>query len=178
LPGTVGFTVKARDKSKSDSLSFAAAAHQLSESEIVDPLREKVDTHPGLLNRDRIYLSGGIVWAMVTILHPEMCEDPFVRISPEDIKEFQRRLENADSIPVPDLAAIREERVRNIAAEEVQRLKGGTFNKENLQAGTEILSGFTKALELEKSKSLYFLREGKTAWIVAYVQRNAAGQAH
>src|SRR5262249_47044920 len=50
-------------------------------------LRTEVSQNVGLLTRKKIYLTGDIVWAMVTLIHPDD-QRPYIPLTMEDINTF------------------------------------------------------------------------------------------
>jgi hypothetical protein len=51
---------------KETGKDFVGQADALRDAHFTEPLREEVKTHPGLVTRKRVTMSGGTVWAMVT----------------------------------------------------------------------------------------------------------------
>src|SRR6266542_3180896 len=171
LEGTVSYTRRVAGSMKEAGKDFAGQADALREARFTEPLREELERRPGLTNRKSVFLSGGIVWALVTIVKPETIKNPLVHLTVDDIEKFHQRLaKNSNVFPEPDLAAITDTKTREEAAKDVQRVRD-TFTTENLLAGTEILRGIAQAFRLEQQqKTIYFARNGYIAWIYAYVK--------
>jgi serine/threonine protein kinase len=178
VPGTLFLTELVNEEVKARKCSFVAAASKLGQAKITEPLTAEVEVRPGLRGRDRIYMSGGIVWAMVTLLRPEACEESYVPLTTGDFEEFHRRLANSpDHMPTPRCPRVTDRRIRAIAEAEGRYLKD-TFNWENLLAGSEILRSVSTAFYLGSAgKEIYFAREGYIAGLRSYVERKAAQQA-
>jgi exopolyphosphatase/pppGpp-phosphohydrolase len=174
LEGTVSFTRRITGAMKDSSKDFVSVSDSLRDDRFTSPLRDELDRRPGLANRNSVFLSGGIVWALVTVIKPETVNDPLVRITVADIEKFHQRLaKNPNVFPEPDLAGIADAKTREAAAKDVQRVRD-TFTTENLLAGAEILRGVARAFRLEQSqKTIYFTRDGYIAWIYAYVKESA-----
>ncbi len=174
LEGTVSYTRRVAGSMKEAGKDFAGQADALREARFTEPLREELERRPGLTNRKSVFLSGGIVWALVTIVKPETIKNPLVHLTVDDIEKFHQRLaKNSNVFPEPDLAAITDTKTREEAAKDVQRVRD-TFTTENLLAGTEILRGIAQAFRLEQQqKTIYFARNGYIAWIYAYVKESA-----
>ncbi len=174
IDGTVAFTRRAKEAAKATATDFVAAAAAQREAHVAGPLGDELENRPGLVNRNRVLLSGGIVWAMVTLIKPEAVEEPMVTIAAADIERFyQLATRNPNAFPEPSLASITDEKVRELAAKDVKRVKDA-FTPENLVAGAEILRGVAQAFRLgQERKALRFAREGYIAWIYAYVKESA-----
>src|SRR5262249_32132368 len=174
LEGTVSFTRRITTSVKEASKDFVSQADALRENRFTEPLRDELERRPGLANRNSVFLSGGIVWALVKVVQPETANDPLVRITVADIEKFHQRLTKSPNVfPEPALSGIADLKIREQAAKDVQRVRD-TFTTENLLAGAEILRGIGRAFHLEQSqKTIYFARDGYIAWIYAYVKESA-----
>src|SRR3954452_4807694 len=107
---------------KAAGKDFAAQAEALREARFPEPLREELERRPGLTNRNSVFLSGGIVWALVTVVKPETIKNPLVRLTVADIEKFHQRLVKIPNVfPEPDLAAITDTKTREEADKDVQR---------------------------------------------------------
>ena len=163
--GTVTFTSRV----KKEGGNFAEAAARLRETELVKPIAATAAKHPGLLKRQRIYLSGGTVWALVTLLKPETAAASYVALSADDIERFHQLVtKDPTAFPAVNLDGIKDPKLRERAAKEVARVRR-TYAPENLVAGSEILRALSAALEL-KGKQVIFPRYGFIAWIQSYVE--------
>jgi uncharacterized protein (TIGR03000 family) len=167
--GAVTFATKVKDEAKASSLEFVEAAAKLRDSLVTKPLSEQVASHPGLVKADTVYLSGGIVWSMASILHPDEPQEEYVAVTANDIDTFHQLLTKSPGmVPVPDLAKIRDEGTRKLAESEMQRVKD-TFTPDNMLAGSELLKAVSDVLKL-RGKKVYFTRYGYIAWISAYAR--------
>ncbi len=171
--GTVTFTNEINKVAgeSADNKTFANAAVTLANDSIRSPLRSEIARKPGLLNRRKVYLSGGIVWAMATLLHPEDRRS-FPALTVEDINTFySRATTNAESLLEPDLSKITNAAVRQEAEREVESVRN-TFTPKNIIAGAEILRALAVEMNLT-GKRIYYVRYGHLAWILSYVRLQA-----
>ena len=167
--GTVTFTSRV----KKEGGKFVEAAARLREPALAKPLAEAVAKHPGLTKRERVYLSGGLVWAMVTVLKPEAGNDSFVALSADDIEAFHKLVtQTPDAFPKVDLDGIKDARLRERAGKDLKRVRD-TYTPDNLVAGSEILRALSAGLGF-KGKQLLFPRYGYIAWIQSYVEGQGA----
>ena len=171
--GTVTFTNEINKVAgeSADNKTFANTAITLANDSIRSPLRSEIARKPGLLNRRKVYLSGGIVWAMATLLHPEDRRS-FPALTVDDINTFySRATTNAESLLEPDLTKITNAAVRQEAEREVESVRN-TFTPKNIIAGAEILRALAVEMNLT-GKRIYYVRYGHLAWILSYVRLQA-----
>jgi serine/threonine protein kinase len=174
VPGAKAFAANVK-KSQARGVAFARLVGAQAEKAIVDPLANEVEYRPGFRNRDCIYLGGGTAWILTTLLHPEACQEYYVPLTVDDFDRFHAQLlSKANVIPTADLSKIPDERVRKLAEAEVRAARD-LLTYEQLLAGTEILRAVDRAFHL-RGKEIYFSRVALYGWIMAYVERNAAGR--
>jgi hypothetical protein len=174
--GTQTFTNEASRNlnNENDLRTFALNAVVLSPAMLNASLRKEIEKKPGLLNRERVYLSGGIAWAMATLLYPANRRS-FVQLTAADIDLFQYRLrDDPNSLLNPKLTEISDPLRRIEAAKEIESVKA-VFTPKNLIAGAEILKAVSTEFNLEKRK-IWFARFGNLSWILSYVRGQAEKQ--
>ncbi|HTU90631.1 MAG TPA: hypothetical protein VMF69_11200 [Gemmataceae bacterium] len=162
-------------KKHADKESFAEAATALRAEVLVPALRKGIDKKPELLERKRIYLSGGAVWAMVSFVRPSNCRS-YVALTADDIAAYrQLLLKTPDSFPNIDLSTIEDTKLREQVHKEIERVKK-VYQPRQLLAGAEILQALSSEFHFDHEKKLYFARNAPTGWILAYVAEKEAGQ--
>lgn len=174
--GTVSFTNETSKlrKTEADLGGFALDALLLSPKLLNEQLRKEVERKPGLLSRNRVYLSGGIVWAMATLLHPDN-RRAFVTLTNDDIALFHYRARNdVNSLLNPDLTFINDVLKQNEIKKEIESVKA-VFSPKNIIAGAEILNAVSQEFKLE-GKEIWFARYGSLSWILSYVRGQAEKQ--
>jgi hypothetical protein len=117
--------------------------------------------------RDTVYLTGGIVWAMVSLLKPELENKHLVPVSAETINAFVAQARSDD--PYGD------GKPRNAAAEKQARAVKAVFNRAQILAGAEILKAASDAFGVTAAdhgmhRIAYFARDGLFAWIIGRAQ--------
>ncbi|MGB9794971.1 MAG: hypothetical protein ACPLQQ_08125, partial [Caldisericum exile] len=159
--GTVSFTDLIQ-KNVGTQKEFSLVAEKLSQTEIAQALQKESQRKPALKNRNPVFMLGGIVWAMVTLLYPEK-QDAFVKLTQADIERFYREIKSTpDKLLNPDLSKIKDEDKRKWATKQIQAVKD-TFSQENLLAGAVLMKRIADTLEL-KGKKIYFSRYGSWLW--------------
>jgi exopolyphosphatase/pppGpp-phosphohydrolase len=171
--GSVTFAdaVKKRAGEGNFAESAAAARTEL----LVPAMKKTAKGKPELSKRDRVYLTGGAVWAMATLVHPGE-RGAYVALTKDDVEAYRKLLLKTPGVfPEPDLSAIADEKVRSGAQAEIKQVKK-VFTPDQLLAGAEILKAMTDELGLGKDKIGHFTRNGNIAWIVAYVTEKGAAK--
>ncbi len=126
--GTVSFTDMIQKTAKSKREWFQVAEN-LVQKEVVSFLQRESQRKPALKNRSPVFMLGGIVWAMVTLLYPEK-QDAFVKITQADIERFYREIkESPEKFLNPDLSKIKDARQERLGR------KADTGGKGYLQSG-------------------------------------------
>lgn len=172
--GTVSFTNEINQAvgDTGDQTDFVKKAKELAPASIRASLRKEMERKPGLVNRQRVYLSGGIVWAMATLLHPDD-RRALVPITSEDVDLFYRNVtSDPDTLQKflnPNLTKrISNAQVRAEAEKEIETVRN-TFSPRNLIAGAEILKAVSSEFQL-RQKRIRFARYSYLAWILSYTR--------
>jgi exopolyphosphatase/pppGpp-phosphohydrolase len=167
--GSVTFATKVRAAQKlSKGESFEGIASRLRNAELVKPLGDGARAMPELGRRKKVYLSGGMVWAMTSILRPEAVDDAYVTFTKKDIDAFAKLVRKTPGkMPGIDLNRI-DDAGRRLRAKAQLEAVGKAYQAENLIAGAEILSALATAFDLGE-KTLVFPRNGSFGWLTAYI---------
>ncbi len=124
-------------------------------------LREQVNamykSKPQALNKEKIYMSGGAVWAFYT-LYKGVTKEAFNQFKLEDVISYDAILKN-NFKKFEDLAKTDEE------IEKVLK----TYSQKYLISGSNILLVCLEAIPDVDKKKLYFAKEGQIAWLVSYI---------
>jgi hypothetical protein len=167
--GTVSFTDEiTKQGGKGDN--FSQQAERLRGEVLLPALRQELGRKPGLVNRRRVYLSGGIVWAMTTLLHPAN-RDADVKITAEDISTFANRALSGDkSLLNPTLSGIADAKTRQEVEQEKEQIID-SFSPHNLIAGAELLQAVYSEFKLS-DKEVSFSRYNSMGWgwLLTYVK--------
>jgi hypothetical protein len=131
-------------------------------------LREEREIKPGLVNRKRVYLTGSVPWAVVTLLYPEN-RQPFVQLTIKEIEDFAEKVTRApQEIFNPNLSFIRDRESRRKARSELEAVKSA-FTPELLIAGAETLRAVASEFEW-REKQVWFARFGYLGRLLSYVR--------
>jgi exopolyphosphatase/pppGpp-phosphohydrolase len=124
-------------------------------------LRDQVSamykSSPQALSKEKIYMSGGAVWAFYT-LYKGVTKEPFNQFKLEDVINYDAILKN-NFKKLEDLAKTDPE------IEKVLK----TYSQKYLISGSNILLVCLEALPNVNNKKLYFAKEGQIAWLISYI---------
>jgi tetratricopeptide (TPR) repeat protein len=158
--GTVSLTERA-SKGKDFKMELVGVLSK----EVEPVLKREAQKNPAYLNRQNVFLVGGIVWAITTLQKPGQVEEAYVKLSSSDIKNFTLTIpKNPDRVLNPDLSKLKPE-LRDKAKKQTEKVKD-VFSVDNLYAGGMLLDSIGRTFNFEK-RNLIFPRYGN--WLVGYV---------
>src|SRR5215510_1574056 len=160
-------------KDKITLKEFALAARKFSEGTIRAELRNERERKPGLVNRKKVYLSGGIVWVLVTLLYPQDRRS-FVPITVDDMNIFYRRaITDPEILLSPDLSNISDPELLSQIQSDLKNVRK-TFKPTSLIAGAEILRSLAAEFNFQgEDKIIFFARYGNLSLILSYLRMQA-----
>ena len=120
---------------------------------------------------DNIAVSGGIAWAVATLTHPEMIENPIVSVSFEELRKFCEKLYTNFKSYSPEFLASNIDRPEE---KEAVIKEAGTvhkvFDQKSLLAGAGLLLKIMRQFENAfDTKHFYLVKNGQYGWVSAYV---------
>lgn len=127
---------------------------------------------------DNIAVSGGIAWAVATLMHPELIDNPIVSVSFSDVDKFAEKLyKNFNSLTPALLAA------NGTTAEEKEAISKETsrvlkvFDQKALMAGAGLLVKIMRQFESAfESKQFFLVKNGQVGWVSAYVDQTISNK--
>lgn len=121
-------------------------------------------------SRDVVYLSGGIVWAIASLMHPELIRQNHVELSPQDISAFRELVYTAyDDLVKPDL---RKQLNPEDAAASYANIKRvvNTYDQKALLAGAIWLDELIQQVNtINPNKKYIYPRYAYVGWISGYI---------
>lgn len=145
----------------------------LKDEEKREPWLAGLQRHPSLVNLKRVYLTGGPIWALATITHPQEA-GPYVALSFADVEDFARRLEESPSGSIPQPKGTEDmDTAAKKRLDSAMRRIGKDFNREQLLAGMRILKalGADLGFKTVADKNLIFARDGYLGPAIGYAVR-------
>ena len=122
---------------------------------------------------DNIALSGGIAWAVATLLHPELLDKPVISVSfAEVIKLSEKLYENFDALSPEFLAnSMNRPAEKENVIKEISRVQK-VFDQRSLMAGTGLMLKIMRQfVSIYETKQFYLVKNGQVGWISAYVDQ-------
>jgi hypothetical protein len=123
---------------------------------------------------DNIAFSGGIAWAVATLVHPKQVSRSVITVSFDDVLAFSEQLfKDFPALSADALAKkITDPKVDKAkAASEIKRVHS-VFDQRSLMAGTGLLMKIMRQFaSIYESKEFYFVKNGQVGWISAYVDQ-------
>lgn len=122
---------------------------------------------------DNIAVSGGIAWAVSTLTHPELIDNPVVNVTYREVEKFaEKLLRNPEALTADFLTGnINRAEEKERARKEISRVHQ-VFDQRALLAGTGLLLKIMRQFEsVFEAKHFYLLKNGQVGWISAYVDQ-------
>lgn len=122
---------------------------------------------------DNIAVSGGIAWAIATLTHPELIDNPIVSVSYDEVKKFAEKAYNNYKALSP---AFLSTNVNRTAEKEKINKQVTTvhkvFDQKALMAGAGLLLKIMRQFESAfATKHFYLVKNGQVGWVSAYVDQ-------
>lgn len=133
--------------------------------QVVYQFRDKTD----FKSRDIVYLSGGIVWSIASLLHPELIRQNHVELTRQDITSFKQMVySNYNDLVNPDLSKLSAEDMAATKAN-IKRVVN-TYDQKALLAGAILLDELLQQVNtVNPNKKFIFPRYAYVGWISGYI---------
>ena len=168
----------ATEKRLDDDKSIANYKKQLNRVLAGDPNNEIVYAvnESGAYNmNDNFAFSGGIAWAVATLLYPELADNSVVPLKFNDLVALNEKLAtNFSAITPTSVSKTVTDRTISKAGieEEVARVQK-VFDQKALMAGTSLLLNIVRQFEgTQEKKNFFLVKNGQVGWISAYVTQS------
>jgi hypothetical protein len=168
----------ATEKRLDDDKSIANYKKQLNRVLAGDPNNEIVHAvnESGAYNmNDNFAFSGGIAWAVATLLYPELADNSVVPLKFEDLVALNERLATKFSsiTPIAIAGTVKDKTINKQGIkDEVTRVQK-VFDQKALMAGTSLLLNIVRQFEgTQEKKNFFLVKNGQVGWISAYVTQS------
>ena len=135
-------------------------------------IKPKLNAKSTLRDRPLIVLSGGICWAIATIMHPESIERTFVEMTLEDVTQFKdKAISNYQQLkdPKQGLYKIQGQKSKDKYTKDAIRV-ANTFGQLELIAGASLLEVLMQEFNTSTVKKGYYLsHDGYIGWITGLI---------
>ncbi|HRF18317.1 MAG TPA: hypothetical protein PK977_09115 [Chitinophagaceae bacterium] len=122
---------------------------------------------------DNIAVSGGIAWAIATLTHPELIDNPVVSVTFDEIRKFSEKLYTNFPVYSASFLAgnINRANEKDAVIKEVTRVHQ-VFDQKSLMAGCGLLLKIMRQFESAfDTKHFYLVKNGQVGWVSAYVDQ-------
>ncbi|MEO8533936.1 MAG: exopolyphosphatase [Flavobacterium sp.] len=121
-------------------------------------IKQMLDFNPLIEKKEKIYLSGGAVWAFATLYYDENTVDHYVTLTMEDIINYDAFLKNNFS-KFTALAQTNKEAARVLS----------TYDQKYLISANNILSTLLESIPNVETRQIFFVKDGQTTWLMSYI---------
>jgi hypothetical protein len=167
------------DKIRRDG-DFLVAADAFCVDTLVPAIKNQLKQAPGMQTLRRVYLVGGIAWAMATLTHPYDQDGLWVRIAPAEITAFyEKATANPGLLLHHDLTsppANVPKRSVSKAGEEVAKISK-VFGEDQITAGAFLLKTFADEMHFDQKDAIFFRKDALYAWPRGYILEKISAQA-
>jgi exopolyphosphatase/pppGpp-phosphohydrolase len=120
--------------------------------------KEMLDANPLLLKKEKIYLSGGAVWAFATLYYNENVKEHYISLNLDDVINYDAILKNNFS-KFTTLAKNNKEAARVLS----------TYDQKYLISANNILMTCLESIPNLATKKVYFVKEGQVTWLISHI---------
>jgi exopolyphosphatase/pppGpp-phosphohydrolase len=121
-------------------------------------IKDLLDKNPLLLKKDKIYLSGGAVWAFATLYYNENIKEHYVSLNMEDVLNYDAILKN-NFTKFTNLSKTNTEAARVLS----------TYDQKYLISANNILVSCLESIPNLETKKIYFVKDGQTIWLISHI---------
>lgn len=168
--GTKSFQRLIESKTEGDLTEYVKTAEQIWLDSLKRVVVNEFFIKRDVKNRDIMYISGGIVWAIASLMRPESANNNYTEINSQDISAFRKLLfTDYEKLTTPDLSYISSpDQVRSIQKNIKRALN--TYDKKALLAGTIWLDELIQEINtLNPSKKFIYAKYAYVGWISGYI---------
>ncbi len=127
---------------------------------------------------DNVAVSGGIAWAIATLLRPDLFENSVVPITYDELVKFNDQVFNYYAALTPEMVTrnIDNAQLKDQVSKEVKRVHS-VFDQKSLMAGTGLLLKIMRQFESAfESKQYFLVKNGQVGWVSAYVDQSLSNK--
>lgn len=126
---------------------------------------------------DYIAFSGGIAWAVATLIKPELANSSIVTVTYDEVMNFSETLYK-NYLALSDGALVKTINDAAIdkvgVAKEIKRVNK-VFDQRSMMAGTGLLLKVMRQFKsIYETKQFYLVKNGQVGWISAYVDKHSS----
>lgn len=175
--GTKSFQRMLEARSKGEVEDLVKSGEQLWKDSLSKVVAQSLADKRDFKERDILYLSGGIVWAITSLTYPQNINDNYVQITGNDISEFRKMVAaNYEKATQPDFKYVTNYNVAEASKKNIaQVLK--TFDRKALVAGSIWLDELVKEVNsLNPNRKIIYPKYAFMGWISGYIIKKVTRQ--
>lgn len=176
--GTKSFQRLIESKTTGNLETFAKTAEQLFRDSLNKVMIDELVSKADFKGREAIYLSGGIVWCIVTLMHPQSSTmNNYTELTSADITEFRQKvLSNYAALVQPDITGIQNADEAKAVQKNINRVVN-TYDQKALLAGATWLDELVKQINvINPGKKFIFPKYAYVGWISGYITKKVNQQ--
>lgn len=156
--GTVSLTDKIKSKFKKNQNLFNYLSEYESYTDSIKNLISELSEKNKILQtKNNIYLSGGAVWAFISIYKKKSTEK-FIEFNLQDVRNYNLDL----------LTSFKKIEKKSLKDKEIETVLN-TYSQMYLISGTNILISFLENIDNLEKKKIYFVNNGYVTWLKSYI---------
>ena len=167
--GTKSFQRLVESKTTGNMDAYLHAAELLFQDSLDRVMVYEFASKNDFKSRDVVYLSGGIVWAIASLMHPEKKEN-YVDITQQDISTFRRLIYSGfEELTQPDISLVSNAADARASQININRVLK-TFDQKAMLAGAIWLDELIQQVNsINPSKKFIFPKNSYVGWISGYI---------
>ena len=175
--GTKSFQRLIESKTAGDLSEYVKTADAIWRDSLRNTVINEFVVKQDVRNRDIMYISGGIVWAIASLMRPESCNNNYTELTAQEISEFRRMLfTDYDKLIKPDLSFIKVPEQERACQKNINRVLK-TYDRKALLAGAIWFDDLVQEINtVNPSKKLIYARYAYVGWISGYIIEKATQQ--
>ena len=128
-------------------------------------------------SRNVVYLSGGIVWAIASMMHPQSINNTYTEITARDISEFRNLIySNYEKVTQPDITLISNAEDARASMKNINRVLK-TYDQRALLAGAICLDEIVQQVNtINPDKKFIYPKYAYVGWITGYIIKKVSQQ--
>ncbi len=128
-------------------------------------------------SRDIVYLSGGIVWAIASLMHPQGVNNNYIELTSREIGEFRKLIfSNYEEVTKPDVTLISNAEDGRASLRNINRVLK-TYDQKALLAGAIWLDELIQQVNtINPAKKFVYPKYAYVGWISGYIIKKVTQQ--
>ncbi len=168
--GTKSFQRLIESKTPADMKEYLQKAERLFTDSLGRVMVYEFANKQDFKSKDVVYLSGGIVWAIASFIHPDKIKENYMEITHQDITAFRQLVFSSyDKVTQPDVSQVSNAADARESLKNINRVLK-TFDQKALLAGVIWLDELIQQVNsINPDKKFIYPRYAYVGWISGYI---------